>query len=205
MGMTEESLETLVDKIAARTPTPGGGSAAPLAAALGIALGTMAIRFTQNRKSTDAELAGVLATVETATVDLAQRFAAQADEDSRVYEAWRNAKQTAASGNDAAVQEALDQAAEVPLRTAKLCRDGLEMLEGLAKRLNPHLATDVASAAMLLHASGRCALQNVRVNVGSLVNAPRRSELSQAIEQLQDRCQELESNILGWTDSVLEK
>ena len=60
--MIDQSFAKIVDALAQRTPTPGGGAAAALAASMGTALLLMVVRFSRGKKANlerDQDLARV--------------------------------------------------------------------------------------------------------------------------------------------------
>lgn len=198
----------LVQQLAARTPTPGGGTGAAQAGALGAALGCMAVRFSIGRKGQPVEHDAVLAKVEAGLLRIAGEFERLADEDAASFEAVRTArglpKATPAeqAARTAAIAQATDLSAEVPLQTARLCREAMECLEGSLAVLNTRLATDAGSGALLLRAGARCAAWNVLVNlVGDASPAAhaRRGEVTKLLA----RAAELEQRIAAWTDAAL--
>jgi len=178
----------LVQQLAARTPTPGGGTGAALGGALGAALGCMAVRFSIGRKGQPVEHDAVLAKVEAGLLRIAGEFERLADEDAASFEAVRTAR-------------GLPKATPAE-QTARLCREAMECLEGSLAALNTRLATDAGSGALLLRAGARCAAWNVLVNLvgdASPAAAARRGEVT----KLLTRAAELEQRIVAWTDAAL--
>jgi len=113
-----------VEALAAATPTPGGGSAAALAGALGAALGEMVCRLTLRR----ASLAAHHRTVEqhlSRLSSLRDRLLNNVDRDARSYEAVLAAyklpksTETERAARGRAVEAASREAATVPLETAR--------------------------------------------------------------------------------------
>jgi len=204
----DESFEQVLALVSARTPTPGGGTVAALAAALGAVLSCMAVRFSLQRKETPAETEAVLQTLERGLVDLAARFQRLADEDSDSFEAVRAARKlpqesdAEKAARNAALEAATATSAKVPLRTLRLARDGLELIDGVTLVLNRNLATDAASGALLLRSGARCAALNVRVNVVGDAS-PRAAALRAEVAKLLERCEELEKRVVAWTEALL--
>lgn len=204
----DETFAQLVSLISARTPTPGGGTVAALAGALGAALSCMAVRFSLQRKDTPPEQEAVLQALERGLVDLAGRLQKLADEDSDAFESVRAARKLPQTNDaeraarTAAVAAASASSAEVPLRTLRLARDGLELIDGVTAALNRNLATDAASGAILLRGGARCAALNVRVNVVGDAS-PRAAGLRAEVAKLLQRCDELEQRVVAWTDALL--
>src|SRR5262245_62067205 len=127
-----ESLGDFVARVGSAEPVPGGGSVAALAGALGAALGQMTVEITRvkkafqehsNRYSTALE---ALSSQRTALLQLVE---ADAGAYRKVMEAYKLPKESPT--RDAAIQEALIRATEVPSRTAGLAVEALEVLHDL--------------------------------------------------------------------------
>jgi formiminotetrahydrofolate cyclodeaminase len=207
-ALAQQSFARLIELVAARTPTPGGGSAAALAGAIGAALGCMAVRFSMKRKDAPEGQEAVLGALESGLVAIAAKLQQLATDDAAAFESVRTARKlpqgsdTERAAREKALAEANDRSAAVPLATTKLCREALELVEGGLSAFNKNLATDAGSGALLLRAAARSAAWNVLVNVvgdASPAAAARRAE----VEKLLARCAELESKVASWTDQAL--
>lgn len=164
------SLSDFTERLAARTPTPGGGSASALAGALGAALLEMVARYSLPPSETTTD-----ATIEAAAT-ARTRFLVLVDEDSASFEAVRAAQKAKRDRPDdrSAVDSwiaALRTAADVPLETAKRARDLRGRVDEFRPRAKSGLLSDLLSAAALLDAAAVGALENVRINLESLSGA----------------------------------
>ncbi len=164
------SVQELLRRVAARTPTPGGGSAAAIAGALGTALGEMVVAYSTPAKQTPtAELVGLAKEL----VESRGTFLELANADTEAYESVRIARRDrkAHPGDGAAQQavvDALRKAIEVPMDTARLARRVAERLEAHRETMNPVLGSDLVSGLALLRAAAESALSNVSVNLADL-------------------------------------
>ena len=164
-----ESIAAYAARLAARTPTPGGGSAAGVVAALGAALSQMVLAYSFGPKKPDAELAALHGTFGEAR----GTFLRLAEDDARSYDtvraALRHKKETP---NDAtvaaAVVAALRGAVAVPLETARRSREAAGALSAVRDRTNPQLLSDLVTALALFHAAAEGALANVGINLKDL-------------------------------------
>lgn len=168
-----EAVDAFLSRIAGPTPTPGGGSVAAHAGALGAALAQMVAGLTIGKKK--------YAAVETEMKELSLRASAlrrqlaelvQRDADS--YETVRAAyamprePEEAATARNAAIQRALIFASEVPLETARAAAAVAQLAATVAERGNSNASTDGAVAALIAEAACKGAALNVRVNIASL-------------------------------------
>ena len=163
------TLDGWLDELAGGAPVPGGGSAAALAGALAGALVAMVARLTLGRTAyggVQARVAEILAEAEA----LRSQLRRLADEDAvaytRVSTAYKLPKDSPARSR--AVDEALVGAAHTPLAMAR----GAVRLVALAREIgtigNRNAHSDARVAEALAGAALAGALENVKVNVGSL-------------------------------------
>jgi formiminotetrahydrofolate cyclodeaminase len=169
--LVDTRLGDFVEAVAAKTPTPGGGSVSAAVGALGTALGIMTARYS------DA------ADVEAALEEVKAEFLKLVDADAEAY-GQVNSAMSLPKGTEeeklrrkAAVQNALSDAAEVPLKGMELAARALGTLVGLATRCNKHLVSDLAGAVHFLEAALTGCGENVTVNASALHDTARRERL----------------------------
>jgi len=164
-----EAIASFAARLAARTPTPGGGSASAIVAALGTALGEMVLAYSIDAKAPDAALAAL----RQALGNERARFLELADEDAAAYDGVRVGRRALkAAPDDAAARagyvEALRRAAGVPLETAERARATSDRLVAVRARTRAQLASDFVSALAMLRAAAEGALANVAINLDDL-------------------------------------
>jgi formiminotetrahydrofolate cyclodeaminase len=176
------AASALLDRFASPDPTPGGGSAAALAGALGAALVGMVCDMPKTRNGS-AEDRDRMATARGWAVEAGSRLRALVDEDSAAYDdvvaAYRRPKDTEEekASRKRAIALAMAGAAAVPLRTAEACLVVVRAA-GIAKAHgNPNAQSDSAIAAGLARAGLLGAVENVRAN------ATGRPELAEVLER----------------------
>ena len=154
------TLQKYLDCLAARGPVPGGGSAAALSAALGVALISMVTRYSIGRKGNtrilDRQMTKVLAQSEA----LRRRLLVLASEDAKAYLAVVAAR----AGSAKAKRRAALKAAAVPREVRRLCRKAVRLTPFLTAKGNPHLLSDVEVAVELLMAGFNVASAMVEAN-----------------------------------------
>lgn len=170
--LVQTALSEFVERLAARTPTPGGGSAAAAAGAMGAALGEMALAFSSPADAPDRELAAVIRDLAADRRELLERV----DRDTESYEAVRNARrERRAHPGDATAEaawvEALRHAAEVPLGTARTVERARRALLSVREKVKPAIVSDLDTGVALLLAARTGALANVSVNLEDLARA----------------------------------
>jgi len=156
-----ESISKYIDDLAARQPTPGGGSAAALNAALGAALLEMVCNFTAgNKKYKDIE--EIIGTHAAALTKIREDFTALIDEDVKIYGAICGAFKTK---DEKIIDKALKDGYYISLKMCKLAKSGMEIAVDLADKSNVSLITDVGCGAELLRACFNSAVFNSRINL----------------------------------------
>lgn len=167
----------LLDQLAAKTPTPGGGAVASAVGALGAALGGMVLSYSTGRKSLAAHEAALRGAWEV-LVRARGVLLRLAEEDEAAY-SLLNGLSRLPEGDPrrAGLPEASRRAAEVPLACVAACVGVLEALEPLPAMTNRHLRSDLAIAAILSLAAARAGAWNVRVNLPGVSEGAERSRL----------------------------
>jgi formiminotetrahydrofolate cyclodeaminase len=169
------TVEEFADRLAARTPTPGGGAVAAVTAAHAAALGSMVLEFTVGKEKWATHEDGnrrALARLG----ELRASALALADRDAAAYAAlnalWKLPKDdpSRARAWDAAVAEAID----APQAILDLAAEVAGACAGLGASTNPNLASDLAIAVDLARAAARAAAHNVEVNLPSVADAAAR-------------------------------
>lgn len=170
------SFEEFLHRLASGKPTPGGGSAAALAGAMGAALIAMFCNLTAGKK----KYLGVKDEMEAAAafaVEQQKKLLELADRDSAAYEkvlaAYRLPKETDADVDlrQQAINAATLEATRTPLETATVSVGLLERVPSLAARGNPNALSDLKVGMELLYAAFCGGKANVEINLPWLEEA----------------------------------
>ena len=196
------TLDGFLDALSSDSPTPGGGTAAAVAGAMGAALAEMVSALTLSKEKYAASHAAVRPIAEAAQLARAE-FVGLAAEDSQAYDdvvaARRLPRETdeekAARGHR--IARANRHAAEVPMRTARAAVRLLAALPDLAEKGNPNAVSDVGAAALLLDACVEGALLNVGINLSGIEEPAFVSEMQRETAVLQEQSQRLRSQVVA--------
>lgn len=173
MKFADMAVARFLDSLASSDPTPGGGTAAAIAGAMGTALLVMVTGLAKSNTNSDDEKA-TLAAARQALQPLMATLSALADADTasfdEVISAYRLPKATEAekTTRSAAIQAALQGATTVPLQTLRACAGAMAHAEAVAAGANRSAVSDVGVAIGLLEAAAAGAAANVRINLGSV-------------------------------------
>ena len=167
------TVAQLLAALGSADPTPGGGTAAAIAGAMGASLLLMVTGLSKSRNNLDDEkaaLAKARAALEPVVARLMDLADADTDAFDEVMAAYRLAK---ASDEDKAarsraIQAALRGATEIPLETLRAAVDAISHARVVADYGNQSAASDVGVAIGLLKAAADGAAANVRINLAGL-------------------------------------
>lgn len=206
---TDLPVSQFLDALASKEPVPGGGSGAALAGALGAALVSMVANLTIGKKGYEAveqDMKEVLARSEAIRAELPQLLEADTRAYSEVMAAYRLPRGTEAEkqAREAAMQERLKGAAEVPLRIAKRCAQVVAIALPAAQKGNKWAVSDAGVGALLGEAAMRSALLNVDINLASINDASyvadmraRTAELITSTAETKTRVMEIVHKTIG--------
>ena len=169
-SFSEMPVAQLLDALASPNPTPGGGTAAAIAGALGTSVLVMVAGLAKSKNNTDEEKAA-LAKARAVLVPLTARLTQLADADAQAFDRVMGAYRLPKSSDDEkaartrAIQSALQGATVVPLDTLRACADALAHARVVAEYGNASAASDAGVAIGLLRAAAAGADANVQINL----------------------------------------
>jgi len=163
----DQSLQDLLDAVAAQRPAPGGGCTAAWSGAMGASLVEMAANFTLARP----KYAGIhhrMADVRRDAKTLRRELVALGERDAEVgYEAVLAALRLPEKHpmRERRLEEARSEASEVPLGIAEAAASVAELAAEAARTGSLHLKGDAITAALLAEAASRAAGRLVEINL----------------------------------------
>jgi formiminotetrahydrofolate cyclodeaminase len=182
------SIQDFLNAAAARQPTPGGGSVAALAGALGASMGEMVLNYSVGKESLaqfEPELKEALAELTRARGLLL----ALMTEDQIAYEALTAARKLPETSptRQSEFNVALLASIRVPQAMGATALAILELSEKLVEKVNYFLLSDLAVCCELAMATVRCASYNVRANLPDLHDPADREQIEQSARRLIER------------------
>lgn len=170
-AMEFAGLDEFLEALAAPSATPGGGSAAAAAGAMAAALGAM--------------VAGLAKASEEQYTQDRLLFSSAVRRDARAYEAVLAAYRRPKEERGPFVQEALRQAAAVPLEVAERAAALKRRLGELAQQVSPKFSSDIETARALASAAVTGAVANVRINLASITDETYRQAVEERLRALE--------------------
>jgi glutamate formiminotransferase/formiminotetrahydrofolate cyclodeaminase len=195
-----DNAPSFLEELATPTPTPGGGSAAAYAGALGAALVAMVAGLTIGKKNYANVEAGMQA-IRVMAEKLRKELTLAVDDDASAFEAVMGAfklpkgteEQKAARA--AAIHNAMMNAAHVPLHVAQDVVKVMELALKCAKEGNVNAISDSMSGFAMSRAALTAAGYNVKINLNSLEDKAVGEKLLKELKELEVKAEELEKEI----------
>lgn len=196
------SIADFLEALASDAPTPGGGTAAAVAGAMGAALAEMVSALTLSKEKYAAAHDLVRPIAEAAAL-AREEFLRLAREDSEAYEQVLAARRLPKGTDEEKrlraerLEAASRLATEVPMRTARAAERLLAALPDLAEKGNPNAASDAGAAALLLEAAVEGALLNVGINLPGVSSDSFVGRMQRETADLQVEAQRLRSKVVA--------
>lgn len=168
--LQDQKIKNFLDDLSSKSPTPGGGSVAALAGALGAALLLMVCNLTIGKEKYIAvednmrmllknagKLRFNLETLINEDIDAFNQFMV-------IFKMPRETEEQKEERNKK-MQLALIEAAKIPLKIAGQSKDVLDLCIEVAEKGNKNVISDAGVGAILAEAAFESAILNVNVNL----------------------------------------
>lgn len=195
------SIETYLSDLAARKPSPGGGSVAALGAALGVGLMSMVANYTIGNpkyKESEKKASDILAKCEAAR----KIFERLVDEDADSY--GKLSKIMKETKDPARLEAAYKEALTPPFETCKLAAECLRLCDKLVDCANKYLITDAAIAAIYLEGAFFSAKYNVYENLKYIKDVDYIGGIHRVLQPLEEELPKLKEEILEKCEEVIK-
>ena len=190
MKLIDTTVRHFLTAVRSPDPTPGGGSAAALAGAMGASLLAMVAGLPKSRAASEEDARRLTAAGERATA-LAEELATLIDRDSEAYDlvlaAYKKPKGTdeEKAARSAAVQDGMRAAIAAPLEVMRACAAAAQEGRVVGELGLLSASSDVQVGLELLRAGLRGAKLNVEINLESVKDAGYIATVRDEIERLQ--------------------
>ena len=198
----ERDIQNFLAELASKAPVPGGGGAAALCWALGIALGNMVGNLTVGKRkyaAVEEEMRALNGRAER----LCGEFLALIDADAEAFEplsrAYAIPKDAPERGE--VMERALLRAAGPPMEIMRRCAEALELIGEYAAKGSALAVSDAGCAAALCLAAMRAAALNVLINTKGMADREAagrlNSEVLSLLAEYGGTAEEIYENITG--------
>jgi len=187
--LIDKKVSNFLDELASNSPTPGGGSVAALASALGAALISMVGNLTLGKKkyeNVEEDIKKIVSYSEKLRYELSQLI----EEDIKVFNNFMATYKMPKDTEDEKkvrtekIQQSLIEAAKVPLKVAYKCLDILSLSQEVAEKGNINVVSDAGVAALMAEAALESAILNVKINLKMIKDERVTEELSSSLKEL---------------------
>ncbi len=210
MGMLDKSCKEFLAELASAAPVPGGGGAAGLGGAIGMALANMVANLTIGKEKyaeDEEEIEDLLAEGE----KLGNALLASVEKDAEVFLSLAEAYKLPASTDaekahkKSVLSEQAKPACEVPLAAARVAEQGLQINRRLAEIGNKMVISDIGCGAYFLWAALQSAVLNMRINLANIAEPNYVMSIEQEIEWLLSRGEEALKDTLETMEERMAK
>ena len=211
--LREMNIDEFVNELASVSPAPGGGSTAGLAGALAAALASMVFNLTIDNKAGEGLAPEVIEEMKAAREDMLKvktEFIDLVEEDTTSFNGFMAAlKMPKETAEEKAVRKtALDQAKQditnTPEKIAKLGDKVWYAIELANQYGNPGAVSDAGVAALMLDASIKAALLNVKINLPMVKDEAKKAVYVKTMEDLLTKSSQKVEEIYGAVSKKLD-
>ncbi|MBU1427648.1 MAG: cyclodeaminase/cyclohydrolase family protein [bacterium] len=206
--LIDKKVSNFLDELASNSPTPGGGSVAALAGALGAALISMVGNLTIGKKKyedVEEDIKKIISSSEKLRYKLSQLIEEDVMAFNNFMATYKMPKETEDEKKIRAekIQESLIEAAKVPLTVAYKCLDVLSLSKEVAEKGNINVISDAGVAVLMAQAALESAILNVKINLRMIKDEKARTELSSSIKEILLKEKGQKEKVLGIVDSKI--
>jgi len=194
-------VDEFTDEVSRESPAPGGGSIAALAGALGASLSSMVSNLTANKRGSE-KIDAILNEAAEKAQEIKITLLRAVDEDTRAFNSYMEARRLPGKTDEEkkikleAEQHGLKEAVNVPLKTARLSYEALQITETVVKLGNPNSITDVGVGAQMAYSGVLGGIYNVLINLKNIHD-------SEYVNEMKTTCKELKVKALDSLNTVL--
>ncbi len=189
-ALASMNVDELVHEVSRDSSTPGGGSIAALSGSLGAALCSMVCNLSTGGRGTE-DVDPILMPVADGVQELKQRLLEAVDEDTRAFDAYMEAKQMPRSTKEQrdkrkrAMDKGLKHAVQVPLDTAKMSAEVIELMLDAAEHGKKGALSDATVGAQMAYAGVVGGIANVKINLADMKD-------QEYVETVLEECEDIQ-------------
>lgn len=200
----DQPIRHFLDKLASKSPEPGGGSVAALTGSLGAGLVSMVCSLTLGKekyKDVQPQVETLIKESEKLRVEMQDLI----QKDTEVYgglsEVYKMPKNTDAekAARTAKMQEALKKACQVPFEIGLKSLEVAQLAQHAAEIGNVAAVSDAGVAVLLAQACAQSAALNVKINVNSIKDEAYNKETWSKMEAVLKQVAMLEKTVMETT------
>jgi glutamate formiminotransferase/formiminotetrahydrofolate cyclodeaminase len=194
------SARELANETSSESPAPGGGSVSAYVGALGASLGVMVANLSSHKRGWDHRWKAFSDVAERG-MKIQKELLRLVDEDTHAFnqimEAFGSPKGTEdeKKTRSAAIELASKYAMEIPLRTAEVALEAMDICWQMVNEGNPNSITDAGVGALCIRAAVLGAVMNVKINASGIKDKEFTANLIEKANHLESLANEMEMKI----------
>lgn len=187
--LTDLSVSAFTDRLAGKYSVPGGGGAAALTGANGIALVLMAGQFTLGKKKYLDYEDDIRRMISDGNW-MVHGLLSLVDEDAAAFEPLSKAYAIPKDDptREAVLEQATKDAIEAPSKMLSILSDAVDLTEEMAEKCSALMISDVGCGADLLAAALKAAAKNVFINTKSMKDRTFAEETEANVDAVLNEC-----------------
>lgn len=201
--IAQKSCIDFIEVLASKAAVPGGGGAAALAGAIGMALGSMVCNLTTGKKKY-AQYEETIQEILAKASKLEEELLSMIDKDAEGFYPLSKAYGLPTSTDEEkkykaeTMEKCLKVACEVPMNIVRLCFDSIKLHEELVDKGSKLAISDVGCGVQCLRAAILSGQLNVIINVNSMKDR-------EYAEKIEKECNQLVEDGVKICDEVYQK
>jgi formiminotetrahydrofolate cyclodeaminase len=200
----DQPLRHFLDKLASKSPEPGGGSVAALTGALGAGLVSMVCSLTLGKekyKDVQPQIEALIKESEQLRAEMQDLIQKDTEAYGALSEVYKMPKNTDAekAARTAKMQEALKKACQVPFDIGLKSLDVAKLAERAADIGNVGAVSDAGVAVLLAKACAESAALNVKINVNSIKDEAYNKDTWTRMQDVLRQVAALEKSVMATT------
>ncbi len=206
--LSDKTVSSFVEAVAAESPAPGGGSVAAAGGSLGAALATMVANISAHKRGWDELWAEFSDWAERGKL-LHDELLSLVDRDTDAFNAvlgafgLPNGSEAEQLERTQAIESATKTAIEVPFNVMETAYRSMEVIKQMAELGNPNSVSDAGVAALCAVLAVRGGFLNVKINSADLADQEFVAAMTARGRELEEKAMALEQEILQIVEAKL--
>ena len=200
----DQPIRHFLDKLASKSPEPGGGSVAALTGSLGAGLVSMVASLTVGKekyKDVQPKIEALLKESEKLRAEMQDLIQKDTEVYGALSDVYKMPKNTDAekAARTAKMQEALKKACQVPFEIGLKSLEVAKLAERAAEIGNVAAVSDAGVAVLLAQACAQSAALNVKINVNSIKDQSFNNDVWSRMQDVLTQVAALEKSVMATT------
>lgn len=210
MNFGDKTCNDFVNELASKNPVPGGGGAAALVGAIGVALGSMVSNLTIGKKKYaqyEEDIKSILKKCEELQKELMQMIDEDAENFLPLSKAYGMPTETEEQKKlkEETMEKALKQACQVPIKIVRACHEGIKLHAELVDKCSKLAISDVGVGVQCLRAAIISGRLNVVININSIKDEDYVSKVKKEVDNLVSEAVDIADAVYNKVENILNK